>query len=142
MADIPIGIFLERKQLVTKDVAIRFMQQAPVLSTPSLIGFLEMTARDCIFKLLDPGYETVGTHVDIRHLAATPIGMEVITRAEVIGVSDRRITFKLEAWDPRDKIAEGTHERFIINVARFAARLQTKLAEASKTPKDLQANRE
>ena len=130
MTNIPLGTSLERKQLVTSDVAIRFigLEEARVLSTPCLIGFLELTARDAVFGLLEPGYDRVGTHVDVRHLAATPIGMEVTTRAEVVGLDERRVTFKLEAYDKRDKVAEGIHERFIINVARFAARLQAKLA--------------
>ena len=130
MTNIPLGTSLERKQLVTSDVAIRFigLEEARVLSTPCLIGFFELTARDAVFGLLEPGYDSVGTHVDVRHLAATPIGMEVTTRAEVVGLDERRVTFKLEAYDKRDKVAEGIHERFIINVARFAARLQAKLA--------------
>jgi fluoroacetyl-CoA thioesterase len=130
MTNIPLGTSLERKHLVTSDVAIRFigLEEARVLSTPCLIGFLELTARDAVFGLLEPGYDSVGTVVDVRHLAATPIGMEVTTRAEVVGLDERRVTFKLEAYATRDKVAEGIHERFIINVARFAARLQAKLA--------------
>jgi predicted thioesterase len=77
--------------------------------------------------LLDAGHDTVGTHVDVRHLAATPMGMTVTFKAEVIGVEGRRITFRVEARDEKEKCGEGTHERAIINIARFAAKMQGKL---------------
>ena len=130
MAGIPVGTRLERKLLVTSEVAIDFLgsEQARVLSTPHLIGFLEMASRDAVAGLLEPGYDTVGTHVDVNHMAATPIGMRVTFQAEVTAVNDRRVTFKVEAFDEREKIAEGTHERFIVNIARFASRLQAKSA--------------
>jgi fluoroacetyl-CoA thioesterase len=64
--------------------------------------------------------------VDVYHLAATPMGMTVTFTAEVISVDDRRVNFKVEAWDEKEKAGEGTHERAIINIARFAARVQSK----------------
>jgi fluoroacetyl-CoA thioesterase len=130
MAQVPIGAKGEHKMLVTSEVAIDFlgMENARVLGTPYLIGFLEMTARNAIKPHLEEGYDTVGTHVDVRHLAATPMGMQVRFHAEVISVDDRRVRCKVEAFDEKEKIAEGTHERFIINVARFAIRLLAKAA--------------
>ena len=130
MADIPIGTKNEKKRLVTSDVAIEFTgsEEARVLSTPNLIGFMEMTARDAVIDLLEPGHDTVGTHVDVRHLAATPIGMQVTFRAKVTAVNDRRITFKVEASDEKEKVGEGIHERFIVNVARFGSRMRAKAA--------------
>lgn len=130
MAQVPIGAKGEHKMLVTSEVAIDFlgMENARVLGTPYLIGFLEMTARNAIKPHLEEGYDTVGTHVDVRHLAATPMGMQVRFHAEVISVDDRRVRCKVEAFDEKEKIAEGTHERFIINVARFATRLVAKAA--------------
>ena len=71
-------------------------------------------------------YDTVGTDVSVRHLAATPVGMKVTFRAEVTAVEERRVRFKVEAFDEKDKISEGTHERGIINIAKFAARLLQK----------------
>jgi fluoroacetyl-CoA thioesterase len=123
MADIPIGTTGEEKLLVTSEVAIDFLgvETARVLSTPHLIGHLEMTARNSIKPLLDPGHDTVGTQVNVAHLAATPMGMNVTFRSEVIATTDRRVTFKVEAFDEKDKIAEGTHERGIVNVAKFAS---------------------
>lgn len=133
MAEIPVGTKGEKRLLVTPEVAVDFMglDEARVLGTPYLIGYLEITAHDTVQRFLEPGYDTVGTHVDVRHLAATPIGMAVTLRAEVTAVSDRRITFRLEAFDEKEKIAEGTHERFIVHVGRFAAKVQAKRAEAA-----------
>src|SRR5580692_12619920 len=123
-----IGTKREEKLRVTSEVAIDFlgMETARVLSTPHLIGHLEMTARNSVKPLLEPGHDTVGTQVNIAHLAATPMGMSVTFRSEVTSVEDRRINFKVEAFDEREKIAEGTHQRFIVNVTRFAARVQEK----------------
>jgi fluoroacetyl-CoA thioesterase len=130
MANIPIGTKGEEKLLVTSEVAIDFLgvETARVLSTPHLIGHLEMTARNSIKPLLDPGHDTVGTQVNVAHLAATPMGMNVTFRSEVIATTDRRVTFKVEAFDEKDKIAEGTHERGIVNVAKFATRVAAKAA--------------
>ena len=125
-----IGTKREEKLLVTSEVAIDFlgMENARVLSTPHLIGHLEMTARNAVKPLLDPGHDTVGTHVNVAHLAATPMGMSVTFRAEVISVEDRRVNFKVEAFDEKDKIAEGTHQRAIVNIAKFATRVAAKAA--------------
>ena len=130
MANIPVGAVREENLLVTSEVAIEFMgiDSARVLGTPHLIAYLELTARNLALGFIEPGYDTVGTRVSLSHLAATPIGMSVRLRAEVIAVEDRRITFKLEAWDEQEKIAEGTHERFIVHAARFGARVQAKAA--------------
>jgi fluoroacetyl-CoA thioesterase len=125
---VPIGTKHEEKTLVTSENAIDFlgMENARVLSTPHLIGYLEMTARNSVKPLLDAGYDTVGTQVTVSHLAATPMGMSVIFRSEVISAGDRRVTFKVEAFDEKEKVGEGTHERAIVNVARFATRLTAK----------------
>jgi len=130
MANIPVGAVREENLLVTSEVAIEFMgiDSARVLGTPHLIAYLELTARNLALGFIEPGYDTVGTRVNLSHLAATPIGMSVRLRAEVIAVEDRRITFKLDAWDEQEKIAEGTHERFIVHAARFGARVQAKAA--------------
>lgn len=128
MANIPVGTKGEQKLLVTNENAINFLglEGARVLSTPHMIGYMERTCRDTVRPLLDDGYDTVGTHVDVRHLAAAPMGMSVTFRAEVTGVVEKRVQFRVEAWDETEKIGEGTHERAIINVARFATRLAEK----------------
>jgi predicted thioesterase len=128
MANIPAGTKGEQKLLVTSEVAISFLgQEGPrVLSTPHMIGFMERTCRDTVLPLLEPGHDTVGTHVNVAHLAAAPIGMSVTFTAEVLSAGDRRIQFRVEAWDEKEKIGEGTHERAIINVAKFAAKMAQK----------------
>jgi predicted thioesterase len=135
MPQIPIGTQGERRLLVTSDVAISFTgdESARVLSTPHLVTGLEMAARDAVKPLLEPGYDTVGTHVEVFHLAATPIGMSVAFHAEVTGVNERRVTFKVWAEDETEKIAEGNHERFIVNVARFGAKVQAKRKGEART---------
>jgi predicted thioesterase len=128
MHNIPIGTKGEKKILVTSDNAIGFLglEGARVLSTPHMIGFMERTSRDAVLPLLEPGHDTVGTHVNVSHLAASPIGTPVTFRAEVTAVDGRRIQFRVEAWDDKEKVGEGTHERAIINVAKFATRLAEK----------------
>src|SRR5262245_25145529 len=125
MAEIQVGTKAERKVLVTGENAINFLglEGARVLSTPNMIRFMEWTCRDAVQPLLDAGYDTVGTHVNVAHLAAAPIGMTVTFFAEVLSVNDRRIQFRVEARDEKEKIGEGTHERAVINVARFAIKL-------------------
>ena len=128
MANIQIGATREEKLPVSQEVAIDFMglEGARVLSTPNMILGLERVSRNAVLPMLDPGYDTVGTHVDVYHLAATPIGMTVTFRTEITSVDDRRVNFKVEAFDEKEKIGEGTHQRFIVNAARFAARVQEK----------------
>ena len=128
MASIPIGTKGEERLLVTSDVAIDFLglENARVLSTPNLIRNLEITARNSIKPLVGDGFDSVGTHVNVAHLGASPIGMSVTFTAEVIRVDGRRVEFRVEARDEKEKIGEGTHERAIINIARFATRLAEK----------------
>ena len=128
MANIPVGTKGESHLLVTNENAINFLglEGARVLSTPHMIGYMERTCRDTVLPLLDKGHDTVGTHVDVSHLAAAPLGMAVRFLAEVLEVDGRRIRFRVEAWDEKEKIGEGTHERTVINVAKFAAKLAAK----------------
>jgi predicted thioesterase len=106
------------------------MEEARGLATPWMILWMERTSRQAVFPLLDEGQDTVGTEVRVKHLAATPIGMTVTFRSQVTAIEERRITFQVEAWDEKEKIGEGTHERAIINVARFASRLEAKRSAA------------
>ena len=118
MPNIPIGTKGESKLRVTSENAIDFLgvPNARVLGTPYLISHLEFTARNSVLPFLEAGYDTVGAHVDVRHLAATPMGMEVTFQSELIAVEERRLTFKVRAFDEKDLISEGTHQRGIINV--------------------------
>jgi predicted thioesterase len=124
MVNIPIGTKGESQVDVTSNNSTTFLgiEDAQVLSTPHMIGLMEKTCRDTVLSLLESGYDTVGTHVNVSHLAAAPLGSRVTFRAEVIGVKERRVEFRVEASTEREKIGEGTHQRTIINVAKFAAR--------------------
>ena len=102
-----------------------------VLSTPRMIGLLEFTCQLLVLPHLAEGQTSVGSLVNIRHLAATPEGMTVRLRAELLEVDRRRLRFKVEAWDALEKIGEGEHERFIIDKDRFDARLEEKRASLS-----------
>lgn len=126
--NIPIGTKGQSKLRVTPDIAVSFLgpDAARVLATPHLIYKLEFTARNSVLPFFDKGYDCVGTRVDVRHLAATPIGMEVTFESELIAVEERRLTFRVRAFDEKELISEGTHERGIINVEKFTARVQAK----------------
>lgn len=100
----------------------------PVLATPRVISYLERTAHYAVYPLLAPGQTSVGTMVNMRHLAPTPVGMEVRFRVELIEVDRRRLRFKIEAFDAVEKVAEGEHERFIVDEDRFYQRLADKQA--------------
>lgn len=97
-----------------------------VLGTPMMIGLMENAAFSALQKLLPEGQSSVGTRVDIRHLAATPVGMKVTATAELLEVDGRRLLFRVEARDERELIGEGQHERFIITLDRFLARVNEK----------------
>lgn len=128
MPSILIGTKGEHRTTVTPDLAINFLglENARVLATPAMIMELEMAARNSIVPLLEPGFDSVGTEVNVRHLAATPLGMQVTFLSEVIDTDGRTVRFKVEAFDEKEKIAEGTHDRFIVNIEKFAKKLSDK----------------
>ena len=104
-----------------------FYQNLPqVFATPFLAGFMERVSAELINEHLQPGEQSVGTSMNLRHTSATPLGMKVRLRTEVTSVDGAKLTFKLEAWDEAEKIGEATHERFIINVDKFNARVAKK----------------
>jgi fluoroacetyl-CoA thioesterase len=97
-----------------------------VLCTPWLIWFLEHAARDAILPMLEPGESTVGGHVDVRHLAATPVGETVTCLARVVNVDGVAISFQLEAHDQHELIARGFHRLHVIKIDRFARKVGRK----------------
>jgi fluoroacetyl-CoA thioesterase len=119
---------LEKTYTVTDQEAIHFMGAGapPVLSTPSLVNWMELTSRENAAPLLSPGDDTVGLLVHIKHLAATPVGMQVKIISKLTQVEGRVYSFEVEAHDAADKIGEGTHKRASVNVAKFAERVRTK----------------
>lgn len=97
-----------------------------VLATPRMIALMEKASVKAVDHLLPPGQATVGSEIRVRHLAATPQGMEVTVRSELVEVEGRRLTFKVEAFDEREKIGEGTHIRFVIDLDRFREKVKAK----------------
>jgi len=98
-----------------------------VLATPIMVNMMEAAALQAVEGLLPAGHQTVGTHLDITHVAATPVGMRVRAHAELTKVDKRTLTFSVHAEDEKERIGEGLHERIIIDLERFDARMQAKL---------------
>lgn len=101
-----------------------------VLATPVMVNLMEAAALDAAEKFLPAGHQSLGTHLDVRHIAATPVGMKARARAEVIAIEGRKIRFKVEAWDEHELIGDGTHVRVVVNVMRFDERVQNKIKPA------------
>ena len=99
-----------------------------VLATPIMVNLMESAALAAVERFMPPGHQTVGTHLDVRHFAATPVGLMVRAHAELVKIEGRTLTLKIRAEDEREAIGEGMHERLIINVERFDQRMQKKLA--------------
>jgi len=97
-----------------------------VLATPVLVGLCEECCRTAVDRLLEEGERTVGSSISLRHLAATPPGMRVTLRSELVEVDKRRLRFHVEAFDEVERIAEAEHERFIIDLDRFERRVAEK----------------
>jgi len=121
---IKVGMRAERILVVSPERTVgHFVPGMPsVYATPMMILEMEMAAGDAIKGHLDPGWVTVGTEVDIRHLAASPVGATIRTTAEVIAVERRVIRFAVEAFDGDRKIGEGRHARGLVNVETFTKR--------------------
>lgn len=98
-----------------------------VLATPVMINMMEAAALDAIERLLPPGHQSLGTHLDVGHYAATPVGMTLRATAAVTKIDGRNVTFRVEAFDDRERVGDGTHTRVVVNVERFDARIQRKL---------------
>ena len=101
-----------------------------VLATPVMINLFEAAALACCEHLLPSGHQSLGIHLDVRHIAATPVGMRATATAELVKIEGRTLTFRVEARDERELIGDGLHERVVVNVKRFDERVQKKLAQA------------
>jgi predicted thioesterase len=128
MDELKPGLKGELMQVVTEqDTASRYRSGLVVaFATPALVALMESASVVAIHKYLSSNQTSVGVEVNIKHLAPTPVGMSVLARAELLEVNGNRLRFKLEAWDDKEKVGEGTHVRAIINSARFAERLKQK----------------
>ena len=98
-----------------------------VLATPVMINLMEAAALDAVENLIPAGNQSLGTHLDVRHIAATPVGMRVRATARLLSVDGRTLEFQVEAHDERGLIGDGSHTRLVVNVARFDQRVQAKL---------------
>ncbi len=134
IADLLPGLIGECAQLVTVEKTAAHWGSGLVagFSTPALVALMENAAFVAIEKILPAGQTTVGTEVNIKHLAATPVGMTVRARAELAAVDGRKLTFNVEAWDDAEKIGQGTHTRFIVDMEKFTLRFQSKLDNLKK----------
>jgi predicted thioesterase len=126
--NIPVGARAEKTLEVTRNLTVaQYHEHMPeVFGTPMMIYLMEVAAAAAIEEYLPEGWVSVGVVVDVKHLAATPIGFTVTARAEVLSVSDSTITFAVEAHDGAEKIGEGKHVRAPINLERFMQRVQAK----------------
>ncbi|MDK2800445.1 MAG: hypothetical protein PWP27_350 [Clostridiales bacterium] len=122
------GLKSKTEIVVTEDITAKKVGSGAVevYATPMMIALMEQTAAECVQPYLEEGQATVGTKVDVSHIAATPVGMKVYAQAELLEVDRRRLAFKVEAFDEQGKIGEGTHERFIIDIEKFMAKAQEK----------------
>ena len=98
-----------------------------VLATPVMINLIEAAALNAAEHLLPSGHQSFGTHLNVSHVAATPVGLEVMATAEVVRVEGRVITFRVEAHDTVETIGGGTHQRVVVSVGRFDERVQRKV---------------
>src|SRR3954452_14500680 len=98
-----------------------------VLATPVMINMMEAAALDAIEQLLPAGHQSLGTHLNVGHYAATPVGMRLRASAKVTKVTGRTVEFRVEAFDEKERVGDGTHTRVVVNVERFDQRIQRKL---------------
>lgn len=135
---VKLGAAKERTITVSSNQTISFLWEGEnVLSTPSMISEMEETCRMLLKEQVIPDrqWDSVGTVVEVKHLAATPVGAEVTLKARVTSFEGRRVMFEVQAFDRLEKIGEGRHERFMINVPRFRANFDEKVKKLSSQPR-------
>ena len=122
------GIVGQAEWVVTEDRTAAHLGSGlvPVLATPALVALMEMAAVAALEGHLPPSKTSVGVRIDVRHLAATPVGMAARAEARLTSVEGRHLTFQVEAWDEAERIGEAVHERAVIDEARFLERIEAK----------------
>ena len=105
---------------------------ARVLATPWLVAFMERTARNLLANVLPEGFSSVGVHVDLRHLAPSPIGSRVRSRVDVKAIQGVKVYFTVRLWDEQELVGEGTHQRVVIEEERFLRRVAGKIAAQAR----------
>lgn len=103
-----------------------------VLATPRLVAWMENTAFEGVDTVLSEASTTVGTHIDLRHMAASPVGMEIKVKAILVAIEKRALNFEIEAWDKTEKIGEAIHQRFIVDKIRFIEKVMKKVDEKTE----------
>lgn len=128
MAELTPGLSAEFEHTVTyADTASHWGSGGlPVFSTPALVGLMESAAVIALTGHLPPGQTTVGGHIDVRHLAATPVGMQVRAKAELTAIEGHKLIFKIQAWDDVELIGEADHDRFVVDEAKFVTKVAAK----------------
>ena len=125
------GMFMEKNIQTTPEMAAsRFHQSSPrVLSTPSLVAFMQTTCADMVAPFLETSEMAVSTKIEMNHLGSTPIGMPITIRAEIIKIDDKRIYFRVEAFDDIEKIASAYNDMYIIDEERFERGIKRKIGK-------------
>lgn len=109
------------------DTAVKFGSGGVrVFATPMMVALMENAALNAVDPYLGEGFATVGLSLNVKHMAATPVGMKVYAKAELLGIEGKKLTFRIEAFDEQEKIGEGTHERYIIELVKFLDRTARK----------------
>ena len=126
--DLKVPMYGEARTKVSNDnTALKFGSgSVDVFGTPAMIALMETASINTVDKNLPDGFATVGIDLKIKHIAATPKGMNITASAELTEIDGKRLVFKVEAFDEVEKIGEGTHQRFIIELDKFKSRVQSK----------------
>ena len=119
--NLSVGMAAEKSEVVTgENTAIKYGSgSVAVYATPAMIGLMEGAAVKCVDPHLPEGMGTVGVEVRVRHMAATPVGLAVRATAELVEIDGKRLVFTVKAFDEREQIGEGTHERYVVGIGRF-----------------------
>ena len=126
-----VGLSTRREIVVDEQRCIGFMgKEGMVYATPRMVSDVEYTCRDFLLEHLDAGEDSVGAHVSIDHLAATPLGLKVVIEAKVSEIDRRRVTFEFSVRDPIEECGRGKHVRFVVDTAKSRERLAAKRAKA------------
>ncbi len=131
MLKINLGISKKIATTVTNDLLASSVGSgtADVYSTPMMIALMENASMNCIADFLEAGETSVGTEINVKHISASPVGIEVYAISTVTSVDGRKVDFKIEAFDKAGKIGEATHSRFVLNADKFMAKAKAKLDE-------------
>jgi fluoroacetyl-CoA thioesterase len=125
------GLSTKKELVVDEGRCIGFMgKEGMVYATPRMVSDVEYTCRDFLLQHLDPGEDSVGAHVSIDHLAATPMGLKVTVEARITEIDRRKVTFEFSVHDPVEQVGRGKHVRFVVETAKTRERLAAKRARA------------